>query len=218
MSAVASSLAPSVPITQPAARGAHARWTRRTPPCTRARACRGAAGVRRGVAARTIEVQLGAALADLLQRPRERSNLTHASPSTSSWHARPPPCRAAAAPCLRSGKEKGRLAKHSMPEAGNLAIRRVRRSSTLHSRRYAGHRELQGAYGDVQRGAAVRRGASRGAAEVPRKEVRGAEKCVGRCRGAERCCCGCRGAEWCRGAVRRCAAQLGWRCGSAGQA
>jgi len=72
LSAAASSLAPSSPISFPAARGAHARWARRAraamrfrrraarpPPPARVCGCGGAAGVGRRVAARTLEVQRG---------------------------------------------------------------------------------------------------------------------------------------------------------------
>ena len=65
------------------ARAACARGWRaaRPPSCTRACACGSAAGVfgEGGAAARTVEVQLGAALADLLQRLSERANPNHAS-------------------------------------------------------------------------------------------------------------------------------------------
>jgi len=90
LSTAASSLAPSSPLPQSAARGAHARLARLAraamrsgrcaarPPPARVRVCGGAAGVGRGAAARTGEIQLGAALADLLQRLSER-HLNHVS-------------------------------------------------------------------------------------------------------------------------------------------
>ena len=77
--------------------------------------------------------------------------------------------------------------------------------STLHSRLYAERRELQRACREVQRGAAVQRGAHIGAGAVPCREARGAEECRAVPLCAERCCAA-RGAVWCPGAVRRCGA------------
>ena len=90
LSAEASSLAPSSPILLAAARGAHARWARRARAAMRSgrraartplHACARAAvprGWAEGAGARTCEVQLGAALADLLQRLSE-PHLNHFS-------------------------------------------------------------------------------------------------------------------------------------------
>ena len=126
-----------------------------------------------GAAARTVEVQLGAALADLLQRLcelililiRSTSHVIiiiiiiiiirhpkHFSRPAELVRLTATPCCAAAAPWpAQRSKTGGVQANAPLAEAGHLAIRCVRRSSPcVHGRRYA---EPQGAAERILRGA-----------------------------------------------------------------
>ena len=181
----------------------------------RARRCRGRVCGEGGAAARTLEVQLGAALADLLQRLSDRVNPNHASRPAERARLTATPCCAAAAPWpAQRNRIGGARANAPLAEAGHLAIRCVRRSTPcVHGRRYA---EPQGG-GYPRRGAHTERCRARSAAgaercidrrarEPPRREA--VQSSVERRRAVEEeRCCTARVAEWFGGAsLRRCGA------------
>ena len=214
----------SSPISSSAARGAGARavWARRArvrralgagaphvpPPArvhARAAVPRAVCG-ERGAAARTYEVQLGAALADLLQRLSDRANLNHVSRPAELARLTATPCCAAAAPWpAQRSRIGGVQANAPLAEAGHLAIRCVRRSTapmcTVGAtpisrgalRQAAAERILMsGAVRGVQRCRELHRQACTRAAPK-----RGVQSSVERHRAMEERCCTARGAEWC---------------------